>query len=189
MLKEIFMLIYRLILQPAKSWAELAEKQDTDNEPFLKRYLYPIFGIIALLAFVGVFINVKEFDVQIALKTTISLVVSVFLGFYLASFALTEVLDRMFGKTKQPKIDQQFVGYASSLLYVVYMLLAIFPELFFLHFFVLYTIYIVWEGAFPYLGIEDSSRTKFTIVASAIILIAPNLIKIFIFMFMPGLRN
>ena len=189
MLREIVDLIYSLILQPAKSWSELAEKKDTDSEQFLNRYLYPVFGIMALFAFIGVVTHKKEFDVQVALKTTISLVVSVFLGFYLASFALTEALNSVFGKIKQPKIHQQFVGYASSLIYVVNMLLALFPELVFLKFLILYTVYMVWEGATPYLDIEEDIKTKFTVIAGAIILIIPTLVESLIVVSMPGLRN
>ena len=187
MFKEIFELIYKLILQPGKSWSELAEKKDTDNEQFLKRYLYPVFGIIALLTFIGVLISKKEFDVQIALKTSINVFLSVFLGFYIASFVLTEIFQRVFNQSKQPKIDQQFVGYVSALMYFSHMLLAIFPNLLFFRFFELYTVYMIWEGA-SYLDIQTKDKTKFTLITAAIILVSPYLIESLMFLLMPELQ-
>ena len=189
MFKRIFGLLIKIIFQPAKAWNILSQqKEDTNNDSFLKSYLYPLFGIIILLSFLGVFFNRKEFDVQDALKTTINLTVTVFLGFYLASFLLTELMARMFSRPKESRLCQRFVGYSSALVYALYMVLALFPEFFLFKISVFYSVYIVWEGATSYMNINENKKLNFTILASLIILASPYLIEAIMFMLMPGLR-
>ena len=178
-----------MIVHPSKTWVRLSGKKNTSNDFFFRHYLYPVFGIITFLAFFGVFINEKKFDIQIALKSAISLSAIVFLGFHLAVFLLNETLIRWFGKGKQVVVNQKFVGYSTSLVYVLYMVQAVFPELFFFKIFILYTVYMIWESAETYMEIPEKDKMKFTVFVSVIVLLSPILIEYILFMFMPGLRN
>ncbi|GHT70779.1 membrane protein [Bacteroidia bacterium] len=189
MFKQIFELLVGLITQPAKAWSNLSGKQETNNEEFYKSYLYPLFGIVALLSFVGVFLTHKNFDVQLALKNCIGFVITAFVGFYLASYFLSKVMGKVFNRPGEIKLCQRFVGYSSSFTYVLFMVLSLFPELFFLKIFLLYTIYIIWEGAIPYMVIEENIQMKFTVLAGIIILLTPFIIEMVMFMLMPGLRS
>ncbi len=189
MFKQIFDLLVRLIVQPAKAWNLLSDKQESDNEQFYKSYLYPLFGIVALLSFVGVFLTQKNFDLQLALKQCISLIITVFVGFYLASWLLSEIMSRVFNRPGELKLCQRFTGYSSSLIYVLFMVSSLFPELFFLNIFLFYTIYIIWEGVIPYMHIEENDQLKFTVFAGIVILGSPYLIQALMFMLMPGLRS
>ena len=189
MFKNIFDLLIRLILQPAKAWDTLSDKQETNNDLFFKSYLYPLFGLVALLSFVGVFFSSKSFDIQLALKNSIRLIIAVFIGFYLASFLLSEVMKRIFDHSGEIKLCQRFVGYSSSLIYVLSMILSLFPEeFFFLYIFLFYTIYIIWEGSVRYMYIKEKEQVKFSAFASMIILVCPYLINTIMYMLMPGLR-
>ncbi len=188
MLKGLFGLLFSIIYQPSKAWNMLSEKQETDNENFFKSYFYPLLGIIALFSFLGVFFTRKEFEVQLALKNAISLLIAVYAGLYLASYLLSEFRFRYLGKEKDLKLCQRFVGYASAIVYALYLVLSFFPEFFFLKIFLLYTVYIVWEGATSYMGVEEKHKLKFTLLASVIIILCPFLIEKITFMLMPGLR-
>lgn len=191
MFKKLFKQLYEIIFRPTKAWNTLAEEKEEeiiDNEPFLKAYLYPIIGIVALLAFTGVFFHRKDFNVQLALRLMINVLVALFAGFFLASYLLSEAMAKIFSNDKQYKLCQRFVGYSSALVYVMYMILAIFPDFSFLSLILLYTIYIVWEGAISYMQIEEKQQTKFTLITSAIVLLCPFLIKEIMFLTMPGMR-
>lgn len=198
MIKILFEQLYRLIFQPAKAWNILSEKAEntqsslnkrqSENDSFFKDYLYPAIGIVALLSFLGILFNRKEFDVQLALKATISATLSLFVGFYLASFLLSEAMGRLFSEEKHYRRCERFAGYSSALVYVLYMFLAVFPEFSFLYLLSLYSIYMIWEGATPYMHIAEDQKVKFTVIASAIILLSPVLISKIIYMTMPGMR-
>ena len=89
MFSEIFKIIVAIISQPLKTWEILAKKEE-DGEAFLSRFVYPLIGVVSVAAFVGVLFTRKEFDVELALKSSIRTLVSVFGGFYLTSYLLNE---------------------------------------------------------------------------------------------------
>ncbi|MCD7977442.1 MAG: YIP1 family protein [Tannerellaceae bacterium] len=187
MYKDIFRWMIAIISQPQRAWKSLARKEEKGDE-FLSRFIYPLIGLLTLVAFLGVLFTRKEFDVELALKSSIKTLVSAFGGFYLASYLLNEVWYSLFKREKNMKLCQQFVGYSSSLMFAISMVLMLIPEFFFLRIFVLYTFYIVWEGAVPYMQIEEKNKVKFSAIATALIVLLPEIIGITLFMLMPGLR-
>ena len=187
MYKEIFKWVIVIISQPGKAW-EMLTKKDEDSELFLSRFVYPLIGLVTAAAFVGVLFTRKEFDVELALKSSIKTLVSSFGGFYLGAYLLNEIWQGLFKREKDMKLCQRFVGYASSLMFALNIVLTLLPEFFFLRIFILYTFYIVWEGAGPYMQVEENIRLKFVGIATAVILITPALIEIVLYLLMPGLR-
>ena len=153
----------------------------------LSRFIYPLIGIVSVAAFVGVLFTRKEFDVELALKSSIRTLVSVFGGFYVASYVLNEFWQGLFNREKDLKLCQCFVGYASSLMFALNIVLTLLPEFFFLRIFVLYTFYIIWEGATPYMQVNETERMKFVGISTTLILLTPWIIEIILSMLMPGL--
>lgn len=188
MFKNLFKCVIALISQPTKAWEDLREEQHENNEKFLANYIYPLIGLVALAAFIGVLFTKKEFDVELALKYSVKSFVSSLAGFFLGAYVLNELWSSLFKREKDLKLCQRFVGYSSALQFVLVIVLALLPEFFFLKIFVLYTVYIVWEGAVPYMDVQDNERMKFVGVSSAVILIMPYAIEIVLVMLMPGLR-
>ncbi|MDO4755807.1 MAG: YIP1 family protein [Parabacteroides sp.] len=187
MFSEIFKIIIAIISQPLKTWEMLA-KNEEDRETFLSRFIYPLIGVVSIVAFVGILFTRKEFDVELALKSSIRTMVSVFGGFYVSSYLLNEFWQSLFNREKNLKLCQCFVGYASSLMFALNIVLTLLPEFFFLRIFVFYTFYIVWEGAKPYMQIEENERMKFVGVSTVLILFTPWMIEFVLTMLMPGLR-
>ncbi|MBE6301091.1 MAG: YIP1 family protein [Parabacteroides distasonis] len=186
MFSEIFKIIVAIISQPTKTWEMLAKK-DENEDAFLSRFIYPLIGIVSVAAFVGVLFTRKEFDVELALKSSIRTLVSVFGGFYVASYVLNEFWQGLFNREKDLKLCQCFVGYASSLMFALNIVLTLLPEFFFLRIFVLYTFYIIWEGATPYMQVNETERMKFVGISTTLILLTPWIIEIILSMLMPGL--
>jgi hypothetical protein len=189
MFKQLFILLFRLITASAPTWKVLSEKQDKNNDDFYKSYFFPIVGIIALLSFAGILIAAKTFDVQTALKTVIKQIIMYGGSFYLIAYILSEYLFPRFDLEKDRLLAERFTGYASSLIYAVAMLKALFPSFFFLDILVFYTVYILWTGAGQFLKIKEDHWIKFTIFASIIILITPFLINGLIELLMPGMKT
>lgn len=188
MYKSLFILLFDLITRPEKAWVSLSEKQDKNNEEFYKSYLYPVFGLIAFFAFVGVFFHLKSFELQIALKTMLREILTYLLAFYCASLALSKISASYLKVTIEIPIAERFVGYSSALIYVVAMLYALFPSLFFLQIIIFYVIYVIWQGAVFYLKLDEQVWIKFTIIAGALIIILPFIINFLISLIMPGMK-
>ncbi|MDR1980138.1 MAG: hypothetical protein LBQ39_00785 [Tannerellaceae bacterium] len=187
MYKELFNWIIVIISQPAKAFYALSKKKEQEEE-FLTRFVYPLIGLVTLSAFLGILFTRKEFDLELALKASIKTLLSSFGGFFLSAYLLNEVWGNFFRKEKDMKLCQRFVGYSSALMFALNTILMLLPEFFFLRIFVLYTVYIVWEGAVPYMKIEEEIRLKFVAVATTLIVVIPELINTTLFMLMPGLR-
>ncbi|RHJ95390.1 YIP1 family protein [Parabacteroides bouchesdurhonensis] len=186
MYKEIFQWVIAIITQPAKAWDLLTRKEEKGEE-FLSRFVYPLIGLVTVAAFLGVLFTRKEFDIELALKSSIRTLVSSFGGFFLGSYFLSEIWQGMFKREKDLKLCQRFVGYSSSLMFTLNIILMLLPEFFFLRIFILYTLYIVWEGAGPYMKVEENIRLKFVSIATVVILATPFLIEFILVLLMPGL--
>lgn len=187
MYKEIFKWVVLIISQPGKAWELLTEKEEKGDE-ILTRFVYPLIGLLIVTAFLGILLTRKEFDVELALKAAIRTLVATFAGFHLSAYLLNEVWQGLYKKEKDIRLWQRFVGYSSSLMFALDAVLTLIPEFFFLRIFILYTFYIVWEGAPVYMGIGDKERLQFVGISTAVILIVPYLIGAILFMLMPGLR-
>lgn len=188
MYKNIFQWVIQLVSQPAKAWEQLREKEE-DEEEFLSRFVYPLIGLLAVVAFLGIMFTRKEADLQLALKTAIHTLLVYFGGFFLSVYLLGELWVNYFKREKNVALCQRFVGYSSSLMYALSAVLMLIPEFFFLQIFVLYTFYIVWEGATVYMEVEESERLRFSILATALVVLLPTVIGFIIRLLMPGLQS
>ena len=175
-----------LVFQPTKAWHVLSRKEE-DHEIFLARFIYPLIGLVTIAAFAGVLFTMKEFDLEHALKEAIRALVSSFGGFYLGAYLMNEIWQGFFKQKKDLKRWMRFIGYSSSLMFALNIILKLLPEFFFLQVFVLYTFYIVWEGAVPYMQVEETSRMKFVTCTTIMIVFLPFVVETLLTMFMPGL--
>ena len=109
---------------------------------------------------------------QTALKSTIINLVTVYGGYYIGSYILNEFLLKFGVPKDEPKV-QQFVGYASALIYAMFIILPFLPDFSILWIFALYTAYIVYTGYGLYIIGEEETRMSFTGIATALILLTP----------------
>ncbi len=119
---------------------------------------------------------VPDGNVQTALKNAIISLVTVYGGYYIGSYVLNEFLPRLGISKDEPKV-QQFVGYASALIYALFIILPFLSDFFILWIFALYTAYIVYTGYGLYIIGKEESRMSFTGVATALIILTPALIN------------
>lgn len=174
MIKEVFFLVMQLLLNPQQAWKDMdAEAYETDA--FLRGFLHPIMGGIALCTFVGGLWFSQHGGVDLALKKTIVSVVSLYGGFLVSSYFLNELAPR-YGLHKHSHAYKVFAGYASVPLYVVCLVIPFFSFFFIIWLFVFYTIYIVYVGAKQFLRIDEVQRISFSFMASALLLLSPGII-------------
>lgn len=174
MLKEIILKIIQIITNPEASWRKLSAHKNHDS--FINRYLHPIFGVISLTSFIGGLWIIPGGDLQTALKSAIVSLVTVYGGYYIASYILNEILPRFGIPKDEPKV-QQFVGYASALIYALFITLPFLSDFFILWIFALYTVYIVYTGYGVYIIGKEEHRMNFTGVATTLILLTPTVIN------------
>lgn len=175
MWRDIFVTIVQLIVASPTEWKEITKEGRSLNS-FIGHFFHPILGIISLTAFVGGLWFDREGGLPGALKNTIVSIVAVYGEFYIVSYALNETAAR-FGLVKNPISYRIFTGYASVVIYLLYMLIPFLPDFFILWLLSLYTFYIVQAGAMYYLKVPAEKRLNFTLFASALIIVTPSLIR------------
>jgi len=187
MFTQLFSQITNLIVNPGKAWKKLSEEKEPNNESFYKNYFHPVVGIIALLSFLEI-LFFQKFNFPLALKTVIREIIIYFGGLFVAAYGLNLLSDKYFGLKFTSVTCERFVGYSSAAIYATTMVSTLFSSLFFVQILVVYTAYIVWQGAIFYLKVKDNYSTKYTIFASVIIIFSPLIIRGILYCVMPGMK-
>jgi len=188
MYKELYKTAVLLLFKPSEAWKALTDKKMEDEEVFLSRFLYPFAGLITLAAFIGIFFTRENFDLEVALKSAIIALVSTLCGFFAAAYLINMLMEKWLKYGSNLKLSRRFVGYSSVVVFVLNIVLSLLSGLGLLRFLVLYTLYIVWEGASPYMEIREGDIQRFSIAATLLIILAPIVVEMALYMLMPGLR-
>ncbi len=189
MIKNIFETVILLITQPAKAWTIISKRNETHQE-YLSRFVYPLIALTTISAFLGKFHEHSENAMPFALKEATTVLTSLLGGFYIASFALKQIVNHWFPTIKGDiKFFQRYVGYASSITFIIISVLELIPDFFFVKIAELYIIYIIWESIGSFVQLDEKKRITFTATVSALILLSPFFVEKILFSLMPGMKS
>ncbi len=175
--KELFHRSILLLSAPAKAWEEIREE---DGQNLQTSFVYPMIALCGLAMFVGMLFGngVEDFNLQLVLTECCSIFISLFGGFFLASYLINFCGERFWGRPADDRENcQKLVGYSMVVLFVLDILMGLFPSFFILRWILqFYLVYIVWEGAKGLMDIAEEKLLSYTLVSSFIILASPALI-------------
>ena len=165
--KDLFKRVIALISSPAKVWEEIGREED--RRKVLGAFVYPMIGLCGLSVFIGTFIGNTEGAAafQIAMTRCCAIFVSLFGGYFLAAYAIDQLGKKLLGREDQYELNQQFVGYIVSGLFSISILHWILQ---------FYTVFVVFEGARTLMKVNEEKLTRYTLIASVIIIVCPALI-------------
>lgn len=174
--KDLFNRVVLLISSPAKAWAEINTEED--RRKVLGTFVYPMIGLCGLSVFIGTFIGntagVSAF--QIAMTRCCAIFVSLFGGYFLAAYAVNQLGKKLLNRGEQYELNQQFVGYAMVVTFVLDIISGLF-SISILHWILqFYTVFVVYEGARTLMRVEEAKLTRYTLIASVIVIVCPALI-------------
>ena len=154
--KDLFKRVIALISSPAKVWEEISREED--RRKVLGAFVYPMIGLCGLSVFIGTFIGNTEgvAAFQIAMTRCCAIFVSLFGGYFLAAYAIDQLGKKLLGREDQYELNQQFVGYSMVVQF--------------------YTVFVVFEGARTLMKVNEEKLTRYTLIASVIIIVCPALI-------------
>jgi hypothetical protein len=174
--KELFNRVVLLLSSPAKAWGEIA--CEYNRKKVMSEFVYPLIGLCGLSVCIGTFIGntagVSAF--QIAMTRCCATFVSLFGGFFLASYLVNLLGKNTLGREDEKELCQQFVGYAMVVSFVLNIITGLFSISLLHWIFQFYTIFVVYEGAKTLMEVEGKSLTRYSLIASVIVILCPSLI-------------
>jgi len=185
MFKKLYHFIKRLITSPADTWKAIEASGCKNN--IHREYIFPLVLAGTIAATFG-----SLFTQKLSLQNIISTLIFSFLsycgGFYISVCLIKTYIKERFGNETDWNTLTHFTAYASTVVFVVNILIGIIPlpDMFFLRAFDLYTLFIVAQGSFL-LKIKEKEQVEFVLSTSAFIVFCPIIIKYVIKFLMPGL--
>ena len=180
--KALFHIAMLLISSPAKAWEEI--RLEEDRRKVFTAFVYPMIGLCGLSVFIGSLLakgwgGPESF--QYAMTQCCAVAVSLFGGYFLAAYLINGLRVKMFMMDSDMPLTQQFAGYALVVLFLLQIIIGILPDFNIIGLLLqFYIVYVVWEGAFTLMEVEEKDRLRFTIISSILLIACPMLIQ-FIF--------
>ena len=169
-----------LISAPAKAWAEIVT--EASRQKGMSEFVYPMIGLCGLSVFIGTFIGntAGASAFQIAMTRCCAVFVSLFGGYFLASY-LTNLLGKhILGRDDETELNQQFVGYAMVVTFVLDIISGLFSISILRWILQFYTILVVYEGSRTLMEVEEKDLTRYSLITSVVVMLSPEVIA-FIF--------
>ena len=144
----------------------------------MSEFVYPMIGLCGLSGFLGTFIGNTEgvSAFQVAMTRCCATFVSLFGGFFLASYLTNLLGQKMLGREDEKELNQQFVGYAMVVTFVLDIVSGLFAISILRWILQFYTVFVVYEGARSLMNVDEKDLTRYSLCAAVIIMICPSLI-------------
>mgnify|MGYP000042055435 CR=1 FL=1 len=175
--KELFNRLLLLISSQAFAGEEILIEED--KRKVLGGFVYPLIGLCGLSVFLGsISFDFEVFTLQAAMTKACSILVSLFGGYFLAAYLVNLYGIKALKREPELILCQQFVGYSMSVLFVLDIVLGLFPSFFILRWILqFYIVWVVWEGAQKLMEVKEEKLLSYTLVVSAIIILSPIVLK------------
>ena len=174
--KELFNRVVLLISSPAKAWLDV--DKEADRKKVLGEFVYPMIGLCGLSVFIGSFFGNTEgvFAFHRAMTLCCAKFVSLFGGFFLSAYLTNLLGKQMLERDDERELNQQFVGYAMVVIFALDIISGLFSISILRWILQFYTVFVVYEGARLLLDVPGNKLTRFSLIASVIIILCPSLI-------------
>ena len=170
--------IVLVVLSPRAGWDEVNQSA-IPTQQLLSTVFLPMLAILAITSFVPML-----YDSTLTLSRSLMMAITMFAAYYLTYYISAFLLGGFYPELVKGRVATErmndFVLY--NLIYLVFLeiiknLLPVkFAPIFFMMF---YMPYIAYKGT-EYLGVASSKVTRFTLVASLLMLLTPQLIRYFL---------
>ncbi len=175
--KSLFIRTKNLVITPKKEWNNIYE-ENSDINSILSGYILPYIGVLALVSFISHLNLHSDSDKYItALKQALAMFSALFFGLYITYYITKQIMPKFTVNSNEKDLNIyafKLIAYSSVILYLIQLIVAFIPELFFFQALSLYTGYIVWKGS-EYIGRFESNeqRITFSAIVGILLLFVP----------------
>lgn len=175
--KALFNRVSVLLSSPAKAWTEIDSEKGAGR--VMSEFVYPLIGLCGLAEFIGTFLgNTAGVGVfPIAMTLCCGIFVSLFCGFFLASYLVNLLGTLWLGLPDQLEKSQRLVGYSMVVVFALHILCGLLGIDLLRWILQFYTLFVVYEGARRLIRVEEARLTLYSIYVTLIILACPILLN------------
>ena len=165
-----------LLTKPEMGWRIVADEQASSKQ-VTQEYVIPFFILCILASFLGFIFNSSDVGIHFAFIKALFSAMALFGSWWFSVKACKFLVQRLHKKDISEAVSYTLVSYSFTVVFLLNIILAFFPSLFFLALLAVYTLYIVFVGVGVILDIEEHSRGKLSIAISILIVLMPLFIE------------
>ena len=176
--KELFQRLFALIASPKKAWVEISS--ESPRRDVMATFVYPLIALCGLAVLLSALTGdgVKRLTFQTAAMDICSYCVALFGGFFLASWLLDILRQKLLGHDTDLSGSQIFVGYTMGVVFLAEILAILFPQFFIFKWILqFYILDVVWVGGEILFTIPEDKRLTFTALTSVVVMFSPAIIR------------
>lgn len=162
-----------LWLQPAEAWRVIETEH---KEQVFTEFLYPMIGLCGMTALIGSILDTGFMSITESLGNCCMLGLSLFGGFYVSTFFITKLNERILNVDMEPSLVRQFTAYSMVVILSLYVFKGLWSVPLVHWILQFYTAFVVYEGARVYLNVKEEKLRLYTLTVTATILISPVLV-------------
>ena len=177
--KELFRRLFSLVASPKKAWVEIS--CESPRRDVMGTFVYPLIALCGLARLISALTGngVKRMTFQNAMMDICGYCIALFAGFFLASWLLNLLRQKLLEHKPDLPGSQLFVGYTMGVIFLAKIITAAFPQLFIFEWILqFYTLYAVWEGSDIIFTVAEDKRLTFTSLATVSIIFSPIIIHV-----------
>ncbi|GAF04153.1 Yip1 family protein [Saccharicrinis fermentans] len=179
--KKLLVRTKNLLIAPKQEWDSIhKEKSDINN--ILSDYVLPYLATLSLITFISYIASHQGYPFETALKKALSQFASFFFGLYISHFIILKIIPKFTLNTFSNNLKLlsfKISAYNSIILYLIVIITSLIPQIYFLQFIGIYTIYLVWLATKGMGEFESRDlRVVFTIIVSLLLMFVPYFISI-----------
>ena len=150
-----------VLVNPNGFWVEQKETENSDK--LWLNHLLPIAIAGALAVFVGEFFKRTDFFIQFPLLKAFREILLFVLQYFVSVFFTTELM-KTFGAEKNIDVARKLVVFSMTPMLLVSLITGLFPFLYVVDIFGMYSFYLFWVGAKQLLTIPDNKEHSYILI-------------------------
>jgi hypothetical protein len=159
----IFKQIRFIISEPNEAWEMIRNESENYRKAFFK-FAFPLILLGAMTSMIG---NSFRYPLYISFIWGVIFSIIPFLGIMISAIFIVETA-RFFQYNKNLSNSYKLIIYSSTPPMVAAIFANLHPNLFFINYFGIYSVYLIWTGCEPLLQIGNKNKVSFVIMASFI---------------------
>ena len=171
MKNKIYLRVKGLITNPDTEWREITGEKMSVFETFLS-YNMPLILLSTLAVFIGALLNYNALPAKMAIIHAAYTFTAFLTSLYIAYLFISWLMPFFNIKLNDEQI-YNIVALPSLLIYLVHLIVTLFPEVFFLRLLNLYAGYIIWKGYDVLFPGYKQGKVLLALITSTVVLLLP----------------